>query len=506
MRIFHNKLYIYVAILFVFVLTFSLLTPMGGDDWGMYLTKGMGLTDIFELTKNFYMTWEGRISARIFNLLVMPHEILWAIINAFILTLLFYFLYKILGSKDKLLPLILMGILFVDYETYAQIYVWHTGNIFYLYPIVYIFFLIYLRKNIILGENIKISKWNYLLVPLTFIFSMFVESVTVSLIFVCLLNTIFYYINTKKIDKSMLLCFVAALIVFCIMYFSPGTNNRINMDTTFISLNILEKIIYNIPNFINYTFIKNSFIVILMVIVMCMLICKKLNNKICKYLFLIFTTIPAILTVFINTLSHFISLSDILLKILNPENLFIIIYWILFGILFMFLIIDFLKADKIIWYFLILIIVSAGSMMLSPVWGGRTACFTTFLIFLLLMIIIKKLDLKILENSKTNFFLVFINLTFIVCFTIYSIYIYNLNNDRTKYINYQLENDAKEYEIILLPSYYAWNLNVWGSEGDFAYSFKKAYGIPKEAKLIFLLKNDTSIKVDKLKTSEKRKY
>ena len=92
-----------------------------------------------------------------------------------------------------------------------------------------------------------------------------------------------------------------------------------------------------------------------------------------------------------------------------------------------------------------------------------------------------------------------------ILFTIYSIYIYNLNIDRNKYINYQLENRANEIEVIILPGYYTWNLNTWGSDGDFAYSFKDAYGIDRDMELIYVSKNDTAVDVDKIKSSSKLK-
>ena len=92
-----------------------------------------------------------------------------------------------------------------------------------------------------------------------------------------------------------------------------------------------------------------------------------------------------------------------------------------------------------------------------------------------------------------------------IAFTVYSFYIYNLNIDRNKYINYQLENRATEIEVIILPSYYTWNLNTWGSDGDFAFNFKAAYGIDKDMELIYVSKDEASVDVDEIKSSSKLK-
>lgn len=200
MRLFKNKIWIYVFGLFVFTLIFSLFIPMGGDDWGNYLQKRLSFLDIINMAKHFYLIWEGRFFSRICLALLVPHEVIWAFVNASVMSLLFYFMYKILGIKEQYLPLLLMCILFVDFETYAQIYVWRTGNITYLIPMVYAFVLIFIRRQNLLDVDTKIHKYDYLLLPFTFIFSVFVENVTIGIIFICLLNVIVYYLKSKKID------------------------------------------------------------------------------------------------------------------------------------------------------------------------------------------------------------------------------------------------------------------------------------------------------------------
>ena len=125
------------------------------------------------------------------------------------------------------------------------------------------------------------------------------------------------------------------------------------------------------------------------------------------------------------------------------------------------------------------------------------------MLFITLVLLILKLDLKLFNNVKSFVCLNLICSCFIIGFIVYSIYIYNLNIDRTKYINYQLEQETKEYKILILPSYYTWNLNTWGSDGDFANNFKRAYGIDEDAKLIYVNMRDVQIDIDKLDVSSK---
>lgn len=503
MKKIQNKVFLYLAVIFVFTLIFSLLIPIGGDDWGNFLQKGKSLLEIFEGAKSFYFTWEGRFFSRITLFLLIPHEIIWAFLNASLMTLLFYFMYKILNIDDKYLPLLLMCILFVDFETYSQVYVWRTGNITYFIPMVYAFFLIFVRRKAIFGDNNKIHKLDYLLIPLSLIFCMFTENVAVGIIFICLLNSVYYYLKYKKIDLPMILCLITSIIGFCLMYFSPGTQIRANLESDFTSLSLPEKLLYNIPNLLNFTFIRNSFLTLFFIIIMSIITKRNVKNKVLKWLFLLFIIVPAGITSIVNFISPFITLPNIILKVINSKIIFIDIYWILFIVLFMFLIIYYLKIDKTIWYFIILAIISNGAMMFSPVWGGRTACFTTFMLYMVLLLIIKKLDLKIFNNNVFVRLMNLICITFIILFTIYSVWIYTLNIDRNKYINYQLDNDAKEYEIIILPTYYTWNLNTWGSDGTFAYNFKTAYGIDKEAPLVYVSRKNVNINLDDLNVSSK---
>ena len=67
MRILKNKVNIYIVLIFVFTLIFSLLIPMGGDDWGNYLRKGASFSNIISTAQSFYMTFEGRFFSRIFD-------------------------------------------------------------------------------------------------------------------------------------------------------------------------------------------------------------------------------------------------------------------------------------------------------------------------------------------------------------------------------------------------------------------------------------------------------
>ena len=499
----------YLIVIFLFTFIFSVLIPFGGDDWGNYLQKGSSLIDAFNIAKGFYFSWEGRFFSRIFDTILIPIPFLWSFLNAIAMTLLFYFIVKIIDVSKKYYPFVLLCILLVDIYTFAQVYVWKTGNITYFLPMVYAFFLIFLRRKLFFSDEVSnFKKIDFLSIPLTFIFSMFVENVTVGIIFVCGLNIVLYYIKSKKVDWPFVLNLIVAIMGFCLMIFSPGTANRMDGEVEFSSLSFIGKFLWNIPNLIDFTFLKNSFLIILMSFVMIVIILKKFKNKLIKSVFIVYVTVFPLFTAMFNFLSYFLpNLPSSVQALLNSNNLLIEIYWIIYAIAFVYLICSYFVKEKYFWYFIILALVGNGSMMMSPVWGGRTACFTTFMLYMVVIMAIKKFDLKIFDNKKLIVFLTLLSFSIMFMFLVYGIIIYNLNIDRNKYINYQLKQGKNDkIEVIILPSYFTWNLNTWGSDGDFAYNFKSAYGIPRNAELIYVKKSDVKVNIDSLQSSPKMRF
>ena len=499
---------IYMMILFIVIIALGILIPYGGDDWGNYLFHNDSFLEMLGATKRFYLSYEGRFFSRLLLMILVQHQYLWAIINASLMSFLYYMLIKIIGVKDNkfIYPLLLMCILFIDMQTFAQVYVWKTGNITYFIPMVFAVFLIYLRRDFLeKDKNIKFRKLDYLLIPLAFIFSMFVENVAVGIIMVCLLNLIYGYLKYKKVDKAMLFCLIASCLGFILMLISPGNIKRMAIENGFGNLSFFEKIIHNIPNLITYTFIKNSFLVLLMLIIMFKII-KTIKNKYLKVFYYLSIAFIPFITLIINILSCFITINNSYLKILlDTSRWYISLYWILFAILFILLIFYYFKSSKKkkLIYFIILALASNGAMMISPVWGGRTACFTTFMLYIVALILLfdmyKKDEVaKYIKNISKICLLLFASFLLIYC-----LYVKKLSIYRNKYINYQIENNREEYDIIILPGYWCWNLNTWGSDGDFAFKFKSAYGIDTNAKLNYVDLKDVKIDISKFKTSSK---
>lgn len=475
-----KSIFLYL-ILFLFMFIVGLLMPLGGDDWNNYLNGKEGFLFIIEVAKSSYLSFEGRFFSRIFDSLLVPHQVIWSLINAFMFSFVYYALLKIIKPKNKTLikPLLLSALLFIDFEAFAQVYIWKTGNITYFFPFFFAIFLIfYKRKSFDLFVK---DKWYmFLILPLlAFFFSMFVETMTVGIIMICLLFIIFA-LRQKKLDSLMLMCLISSVIGLILMITSPGSVSRLNENDIFSNYSLVSKLIYNIPNLINYTFIKNSFLVLLLIISLILMIRKTKLKKYKKNIIYILITFIPLITI-ITYLFTYILGADIRIvhRLLNAENWYVQVYWISFTILFLILFFRNYKDTKMI-FFLILGLAGNGSMMLSPIWGGRTAFLSSIMLSILCILII---DREIKDVKKVPLLLWCINILFITLFLIYSIY-YRLEvNNRDDYIKYQLKNNEEKIEVIILPRYYVWNTNPWG-DGHHAKCFKIAHNIDKEITLV----------------------
>ena len=85
--------------------------------------------------------------------------------------------------------------------------------------------------------------------------TMFVEHMAVILVLSNILFIIYRYIKNKKIDKELILYLIMSIIGTVLMFISPGSLKRSLIENIeFNKLSIIGKILFNIPNFIYYTF------------------------------------------------------------------------------------------------------------------------------------------------------------------------------------------------------------------------------------------------------------
>lgn len=443
-----------LIIIFIFLLLVFTLTPITGDDWGNYLVGQKGLSYIWNHTVSMYFTWEGRFISRLLISFMTYHKWLWNIINAFCLTSFIYICYKFINSREKtnyLIPIFLL--LTVSNTFYTQVYLWVAGNITYLIPSILSLMVFYLLSK----DSYSLIK-RITLLFFSIIIPMFVENIGCAYVSMIFIYLIYEYARKKKISLQILFMFLLSAISLILMLKSPGSMIRMQANTTFSDMRLLEKILTNIPEFIKYAFSRNSVILLFMLILINKMLLSKLKNNRLKYLLaLIFDIIP-IITIITNIGSLFPLNIGSYLNI-NVGNMAIYFYWVIFALMWIFTVMHFIKEKKEKYFFLILLLgayISLGVMLLTPVWGDRVSALYT----LINILIIAKIwsDNLVLNKLAKKIFVI---LTIICIFITVSYTIINVTFSlrRKSSINNQINNEVIYIPVNKLET--LWNFNPW---------------------------------------------
>lgn len=471
-----KKKLFYISI-FIFFVIILCLSPISGDDWGNYLEGSQGLRHSITQAIGMYFTWEGRFISRVLINLLTYHKVIWNIINSLAITSIIFLFIKLLNPKHKktIYLLSLLVILSMNIFTFSQVVVWVAGNITYLFVIPlllsYFYYIFYKKKS---------RLFIILFSILNFIIPMFIEHMAIILVISNIIFILYRYIVNKKLDRELVIYLILSLISTSIMLLSPGTKFRSGMENvSFNELSIINKIIYNIPNFINYTFIINYFLTILMIIVNYYLITKNSKNKLIKYILLLFMSIIPILSCS-NYLLNSLKISSFDLFI-NCNNILINLYYIIYMIImFYFIFIDTKKdKDKKVLFFFIIGILSNVVMMVSPTWGYRTS-FSTYIFLAISMLMI--IDKYIKEKKIYNCVLCSICTLFLLFYLVLYISVHLQYNDNLRRIIKGRNNKSKSIEIVEYP--YFVNCNINPSDDFHLVRYKKYYKINKNVEII----------------------
>lgn len=449
---------IFFISIFVFFLIIFFLSPICGDDWGNYIIGARGIYRSITEAIGMYFDWEGRIISRVLINILTYHKTLWNIVNSLVITGTIYLIIRIINLKKKIIYLLtLLIFLLMNIYTFSQIIPWLAGNITYLFVIplllLYFYYIFENDKKIIISFSI-----------LNLIMTMFVEHMAVILVLSNILFIIYRYIKNKKIDKELILYLIMSIIGTVLMFISPGSLKRSLIENIeFNKLSVIGKILFNIPNFIYYTFTINPYMIVLLSISSYYLIKKNIINKFLKILLIIFMGIIPIILMFINT------------------NNLIAIYYILYIILFIYLILKNKSIFSKEMFFFIIGISSNIVMLVSPVWDYRTSLATYIFLCIFSLIIISE---NIKERKVYNYIVSLLIIISSLFYLILYISIFRQYKENNLLIEKGIKDKSKVIEIYKYPKIANCNINP---EDDYHLKvFKEYYDIDEEVEIILL--------------------
>lgn len=488
--IINNKTIIFNSILlFLVFFLISYFIPLTGDDWTNANFNTNNIFNIINIAWDKYFLHEGRLASRVFVIFFTNTKWLWNIVNAAMISGIYFFSMKIIKPKNvKLASVIfILAMLLLENTMFTQSYLWVTGNCTYVLPMfLCILYLVLVDK--VWDENWQSKKIYYIIMIILNVFiPTMVEHISVSLVVINLLLSLIYYLKNKKINKLLLTNLIISIVGFLIIYLSPGAQLRAS-EYEFSNYSLFKKIIVNIPNFINYTFIKNTFLIILIIILINVFIFYKHKINFKRICASILINIIPIITIISNVLYLIAEKSSKARFILgyidfsvDSTNIFIILYWIFIALLLLFINYKNFKETKDFkaLFFYIIGMIANCSMLLSPIWGGRTSLFTVIMLYINFIILLEsKVEWKLKTLTKLLY-------TFLIlyCFILLILYnsVYRQSINREKAIKEQLEKDYNTIVIERFPDQILWNSNAYNTfhEG----SFKKYYGIPEDKKI-----------------------
>lgn len=468
-------------LLFLFFTLILFLCPISGDDWGNYIVGIKGIKSIIKNTITLYTTWEGRIISRLLINIFTCNKFIWNIVNSIAIISIIYILIKLIIPKNKKTVFLLLILLFLGMNPYmfSQTITWIAGNITYLFVIP--LFLFYI-KYILEGKYKNSKKIETLIIAsLNLLMTLFIEHIAALLVLFNISIIIYEYLKNKKIDKTLLLYLSASIIGLLIIIASPGSKYRNTIENIeFNNLSILGKIKYNYLNFINYSFVYNPFLLLLMSIASFLQLKNKIKNKKIKLLLYPYLSfIPIIIA--INYLLSFLKLYNF-----NINNKLLMIYftsYIIISTIFILFKYKEKRKDIVITFYAIGILANT-IMLLSPTWGYRTTL-ATYLFLSISMIIIIDTYLK---ETKTIKILLSSTLTIFLTFylTLYT-NVFIAQRALEKSIETQLKTNNKIITINTFPNFANCNINP---ETEYHQEkFKQYYSIPQNTKLNLIEKN-----------------
>lgn len=480
-----DKLLMLIGGVFIYVLFYyiSKQTPLAGDDWG-YAFNGLN-DNIFRTISHFYTNWSGRVFSEFYSLTVIPQKWLWNLLNPLLFLFIYYMLIKIINKKSYVIYVgVLMFMLSVSNHMRMQTYTWLTGTGFYTIALLSLLVYLYIIKSVLLHKK-QFNLYRILIAILCNVqISMSMENAAIILVLLNISVLVYAYIYKKEYFKIFFLIFIFNLVAFAILFFAPGSSQRLLRDhADWVSLSVFEKISINWKHFMYYTFLSSPILFSFFNTVSLMHIFTSWKQN--KYVKSIMALIIMMSFLFIFAeklhISWLVDMKDIRIVI------FLTVYYFIYVISIFYIFYHVLKRTLFIEVsvYIVLAGVSNAVMMMSPIFAARSSLYTYYLLVLVVLLLMNELKGKIIYPI-----FVVISIGIIGIKTINYIKIYqtvsHFHHMRMQQIQYYQDNpNEKEAWLVRMPSELIHSYDIELNDTYHQEVFKKYFKLNPEMKLIF---------------------
>ena len=472
-------------------------TPLAGDDWG-YALNGMSQNPI-KGALEFYNSWSGRFFSELWGFVVAPRKWLWNILNPVLFVTAYFCMALICHQKKNnyvvILLLIFTMMLNINSDLRMETYSWIMGST-YVIPLSFSLVCLFIWLNNFDSID-NIPLWEKVIVWfLCFYIGLTMENIAAVLVFAELLLLIHYYLDKRRVSKVLLVSILISTLSFVIMRSSPGSYFRLMRDhAEFNALPLFEKILRNMPAFIQYSFVENKFTIFFFIVGLGgLLIFSRPENlpRRSSLIGLLYLGVSVIL-LFIRNIASVLHMER-LLSFSDSSSKFVWLYWILF-VLVAFIIVGSYVENQKRKNKILLFIVLAGSsnliMMVSPIFGARSSLYFVYFIIVATALIWQEW----IEKGGKLMALLVLLLVALSGLRVREYYykytmVSEVQREREEIIRYyQDHSDITEIYIPRMPIYSVHGGDI--EEGDDYHfeTFKEYYGLNPEAEVYFYWKD-----------------
>ncbi|MBR2808863.1 MAG: hypothetical protein IKE33_01365 [Erysipelotrichaceae bacterium] len=371
-----KKYFYIIPALFLVALFYYIVSsaPVSGDDWG-YALNGTNSNPI-TMAVYFYNNWSGRFFSELWGFLIAPRKWLFNIINPILFLGIFLCSYTLSASKNVITVcfLLLACILGVNDALRMETYTWIMGST-YVVPLCLSLMYLAIADNMFKKDNYSrvLALVNNILI---FIGGMMMENISAAMVFACLVLCIYSFFTKRELLKFFIINLVVAIAAFALMRLSPGSTYRLIRDSSeWNSLPFYIKMANAYPGFLEKSFIENNYMIFFFSFALCTIgTFNKTNNLRFKLINLAINGV-AVFAVFSHVLFHTKTILE------NGSSIFSMIFWPIY-ILWAFMVIYVSMEpgyDKHKTVFLLMVGgVSAVVMLMSPIYGNRSALYIVY--------------------------------------------------------------------------------------------------------------------------------
>lgn len=480
-----NKVFWIILILMLLVLCF--LFPYNGDDWAWGTSIGIDRLKI--LFKDYNGRWLGNLMV----LVLTRSRLLRAGIISISMTLIVFILSRLINKKNNVVRyLIILLLLLIPVEIFAQAISWTSGFSNYVIPIIFCLIFIYFNKNIFKEEKINIS--NKMIVPffiMGFSASLFIEHVTIYNLLLSIFSILLIFIKYKKVIISNVSYLFGSVSGTILMFSNGAYKNIFHATDTYRSIatdNFIAKSLNTYFDTIYKYLIENNVALnIFISIIFIIILYKALQKNDNKYINKLIAKISLIILFLMLSLNVFMIVdNDVIISLFGKYEKIILGIFVAIYFLVLFLVTwIFLKGEKRkqnLLYLISIIVLAAPLLFVTPL--GPRCFFPTYVMFTLFAV--NSFDCLNIYLSKD--FIKSLRIIILIIMLVYiSIFIKIFIVDYQRSILCK-NNSVIENDILYLPKLpnekYMWDPNP--KSDVFIYRFKLFNHINDNQKIQFV--------------------